>query len=64
MKSGVLPFFHTHIRRTLKMKPSTFARKPILEYSSRCGAARDYRALVREYLNLCPSWTQGEEKEE
>ena len=56
------PLFATHIRRTLKMKPSTFARKPILEYSSRCGAARDYKALVEEYLNMCPSWTQSEEK--
>ena len=49
------PLFETHIRRTLKMKPSTFARKPILEYSSRCGAARDYKALVEEYLGMCPS---------
>lgn len=57
------PLFDTHIRRTLKMKPSTFARKPILEYSSRCGAARDYKALVEEYLNMCPSWTQSTEKE-
>ena len=53
------PLFETHIRRTLKMKPSTFARKPILEYSSRCGAARDYKALVEEYLGMCPSWPQS-----
>ena len=58
------PLFETHIRRTLKMKPSTFARKPILEYSSRCGAARDYQALVREYLNMCPNRTQCAGKEE
>lgn len=51
------PLFQTHIRRTLKMTPSTFARKPILEYSSRCGAARDYKALVKEYLEMCPNWT-------
>ncbi len=58
------PLFNTHIRRTLKMKPSTFARKPILEYSSRCGAARDYKALAEEYLNMCPGWAQSTVKEE
>ena len=58
------PLFQTHIRRTLKMKPSTFARKPILEYSSRCGAARDYKALVKEYLEMCPNRTQNQEAAE
>lgn len=42
--------FDTHIRRTAKMKPCTFERKPILVYSSRCGAAQDYKAFVKEYL--------------
>lgn len=46
------PLFDTHIRRTAKMKPSTFERKPILLYSSRCGAAQDYKKLVEEYLNM------------
>ena len=46
------PVFNTHIRRTGKMKPSTFAREPIILYSSRCGAARDYKALVKEYLEI------------
>lgn len=50
------PVFSTHIRRTPKMKPSTFARKPILEYSNRCGAAIDYKKLVEEYI----SKTKGE----
>lgn len=45
------PLFNTHIRRTPKMKPSTFAREPILIYSSRCGAALDYKKLVEEYLD-------------
>ena len=44
------PVFDTHIRRTAKMKPCTFERKPIVVYSSRCGAAQDYKALVKEYL--------------
>ena len=46
------PLFETHIRRTAKMKPCTFERKPILLYSSRCGAAQDYKKLVEEYLNM------------
>ena len=32
------------------MKPSTFAREPIIEYSARCGASLDYKRLVEEYL--------------
>lgn len=46
------PIFKTHIRRTSKMKPSTFARLPILIYSSRCGASQDYKKLVDEYLKM------------
>ncbi len=49
---GKYPVFETHIRRTAKMKPSTFERKPILEYSSRCGASQDYKKLVEEYLKM------------
>ena len=44
------PVFVTHIRRTEKADESTFATMPILEYSPRCGAARDYQSFVREYL--------------
>lgn len=44
------PLFNTHIRRTEKVDESTFANTPIIEYSRRCGAARDYIALVAEYL--------------
>lgn len=46
------PMLKTHIRRTEKVDKSTFATTPILEYSKRCGAAKDYIALVEEYLNL------------
>lgn len=42
--------FRTHIRKTVKMKQSTFARIPIIEYSSRCAAALDYKKFVEEYL--------------
>ena len=43
--------FNTHIRRTVKADESTFANVPILEYSKRCAAAKDYKALVEEYLS-------------
>lgn len=57
LKTLDYPLFETHIRRTPKMKPSTFARKPIVEFSGRCGAAYDYKELVQEYLNMCPNWS-------
>lgn len=44
------PMFATHIRRTEKIDESTFASLPIIEYSKRCGAAKDYLAFVKEYL--------------
>lgn len=46
------PMFKTHIRRTVKIDESSFANLPILEYSKRCSAARDYIELVEEYLNF------------
>lgn len=53
------PLFDTHIRRTAKIDESTFASKPILDYSKRCGAAKDYLALVEEFLNVSESDTNG-----
>lgn len=44
------PMFATHIRRTEKIDESTFMRQPIIEYSQRCGAAKDYINFVKEYL--------------
>lgn len=49
------PLFNTHIRRTVKIDESTFANAPILEYSPRCGAAKDYRVLIKEYLRVSAS---------
>jgi chromosome partitioning protein len=46
------PVFRTHIRRTGKVKQSTFAREPITLFSKRCGASMDYKALVDEYLKM------------
>lgn len=45
------PMFDTHIRRTPKMKLSTFAHKPIVDFSPKCGASIDYMAFTEEYLN-------------
>lgn len=46
-----IPVFKQHIRRTeAKVSESTFAKKPVVEYSSRCGASQDYKKFVNEYL--------------
>lgn len=50
LKTLDYPVFETHIRRSPKVKPSTFERMPILAYSPTCAASRDYRNLVNEYL--------------
>lgn len=52
------PLFQTHIRKTEKVDESTFAATPIVEYSRRCGAAKDYMNLVSEYLNVSESDTK------
>ena len=53
------PLFNTHIRRTIKIDESTFANKPILEYSRRSGAAKDYLELVAEYFYVSDLDTNG-----
>ena len=52
LKTLEYPVFDTHIRKTPKMKPSTFERLPIILYSPRCGASADYKALVEEWLRM------------
>lgn len=52
LKTLEYPVLNTHVRRTPKMKPCTFAREPINVYSSRCGAAVDYKLLVNEWLKM------------
>ena len=52
LKTLEYPVFDTHIRKTPKMKPSTFERLPISLYSPRCGASADYKALVEEWLRM------------
>ena len=46
-----LPMYAQKIRRTeKKVSESTFEKKPLVEYSVRCGAAQDYKKFVLEYL--------------
>lgn len=52
LKGFGYPVFNTNIRWSKKVKESTFARKPILEYSPRCAAAQDYKKFVAEYLGI------------
>lgn len=44
--------FRTVIRRSVKVPESTFAGKPLSEYAAGSGPALDYRALVREILEV------------
>jgi len=44
------PVFKTHIRRTEKADEVTFTNESLMEYSPHSGAARDYKAFVKEYL--------------
>ena len=46
------PVFKTHIRRTEKADEVTLTNESLMEYSPRSGAARDYKAFVREYLEV------------
>lgn len=50
---GGYPIFKSRIRRTEnKVSESTFAGKPVVEYSVRCGASQDYKKFVNEYLEV------------
>lgn len=49
LESG-LPVFRTLIRMSPPVPKSIAARESVLTFSPHCGAAKDYRAFVREYL--------------
>ncbi|MCL2703877.1 MAG: ParA family protein [Defluviitaleaceae bacterium] len=48
-KAG-LPMFETVIRKTVKVDETTYTGLPLAEYAPKCTAAKDYAALVDEYL--------------
>lgn len=50
LRSQRYPVFKTHIRRSEKADEATFANIGVMAYSPRSGAARDYRAFAKEYL--------------
>ena len=50
LKQSSIPLFRTQIRRSDKVDESTFMHQPLIEYSPRCSAAKDYRDFVAEYL--------------
>lgn len=43
----------TQIRRTPKVKQSTFAQQPLPMFSPRCSASLDYERLTTEYFRMC-----------
>ena len=45
------PIFDTIIRKSTKVDETTFAGKPLLDYAKKCTSAKDYIALVNEYLS-------------
>lgn len=51
LRARGLPMYSQKIRRTEKrVSESTFAKKPVVQYAVRCGAAQDYKKFVLEYL--------------
>lgn len=46
-----LPVFKTVIRKTVRVDETTFTGIPLLEYAKKSTAAKDYIALVDEYLS-------------
>ena len=55
-----VPVFRTVIRRTDKVPESTFDRQPIVQYSPRSAAAKDYLAWAREYIGPFPEAAETE----
>ena len=49
---ALLPMLRTAIRKTVAVDETTFNRMPLLAYKPNSTAARDYEALVAEYLKL------------
>ena len=50
LREDGLDVFRTEIRRSVAVGESSYARQPLCDYDPSCNAARDYDALVREYL--------------
>ena len=54
LKARGIKVFQQHIRRTeKKVSESTIAKRPLVDYSVRCGASQDYKKFILEYLEGC-----------
>ncbi|MEA5083277.1 MAG: ParA family protein [Lachnospiraceae bacterium] len=51
LETQEINIFKSKIRWTTKVDESTFAAMPILQYSARCGASKDYAEFVNEYIS-------------
>lgn len=49
--SNGLPVYRSRIRHSPRVGAATFAREPLVAFSPHCGAAKDYRRFVREFLD-------------
>lgn len=50
LRGSRIPVFSTHIRRSDKVDESTFAARPLGDYSRNSAAGVDYRRFVNEYI--------------
>lgn len=50
LRTSGVPVFRTHIRRSDRVDESSFAARPLLDYSRTSSACRDYRDFVAEYI--------------
>lgn len=51
LRESGLDVFNSEIRRCVSVGESSYARHPLIEYAPKSTAARDYDALVQEYLS-------------
>lgn len=56
----VLPVFRRTIRQSGRVSASTYASVPLVKFSPWCGATRDYRAFVQEYMTQRGGADHGE----
>jgi len=60
LREDGLDVFRTEIRRSVAVGESSYARQPLCDYEPGCNAARDYDALVREYLEEVTDMNVGD----
>lgn len=53
----VCKVFEINIRLNKNIQESTFYKKTLREYNSRCGASKDYKKFTKEYVKTCTNRT-------